>query len=131
MKTIRAIIIAAGVWIFGVTAFSLSYYLPVLNNLDLQANIVLALVLIPLAIFATKLYYKNPTDFSSYKVAIIMFLTLACLDALITVPYLMQPLGLGYSDFFLNASFWLIALEFLTVSILTGNLKKIHHANIN
>ena len=131
MKITRAIIIAMGIWVLGVTAFSLSYYFPLLNDLDLQSNLVLAIVLIPLAILGTKWYYKKSTDKKPFKVAIMMFLTLACLDALFTVPFLMQPIGLDYSDFFLDYSFWLIALEFIAVSTITGNLEKNRHVYIS
>lgn len=132
MKTIRAIIIAGGVWTLGVTAFSISYYIPLLNDPDLQANFVLAIVLIPLTIIGTKLYYKKPVVSTPINVAVIMLLTLISLDALITVPLIMQPLGLGYSDFFISYSFWLLAIEFLIVSIITGNLEKTNsHANFN
>lgn len=131
MKTIRAIFIAAGIWVLGVTAFSLSYYIPVLNDLDLQSNLVLAIVLIPLAIVGTKLYYKKPANVKPFMVAVIMFLTLGCLDALFTVPFLMKPIDLGYSDFFLDYSFWLIALEFLVTATISGHLEQKRHVYIH
>lgn len=132
MKITRAIIIAVGIWVLGVTAYSLSYDFPMLNDPDLQSNLVLAIVLIPLAILGSKLYYKKPSaDVKPFKVAVMMFLTLASLDALFTVPFLMKPVGLSYADFFLDYSFWLIALEFLAVSTITGNLEQNRHAYIS
>ena len=122
MKTIRAIVIGSGIWILAIIAFTLSFYLPFTENLVLQSNIVLSVTIIPLVIMGTKLYYKKYTNANPFLVGLILFATVAVLDALITVPFFMKPNGLGYSEFFISQSFWMIAIEFYTVALITGKL---------
>lgn len=122
MKTIRAIIIGIGIWITAIIAFIVSFSLPFTDNLELQSNIVLSIAIIPLVILGTKLYYKKYANANPFLVGLILFATVALLDALVTVPFFMMPNGLGYTDFFLSFSFWLIAAEFYTIAIITGKL---------
>lgn len=123
MKIIRAIIIGTGIWIAAIIAFTLSFYLPFTDNLELQSNIVLSVVIIPLVILGTKLYYKKYAKANPFLVGLILFASVATLDAIITVPFFMMPNGLGYVDFFISASFWLIAIEFYAIAVIIGTLK--------
>lgn len=47
MSKIRAIIIGGFIWILGSSFYAASYLFPFLEDLELQANIVLALAIIP------------------------------------------------------------------------------------
>ena len=115
MNSIKAIIIALLIWVVGVSFFSLSYAMPLLNNVELQANLTLAIILIPTVWVGTRLYYRWGKQIHGLKVGVIILLTLISMDALITVPYFIIPYGGSYQEFFGAASFWLIAMECLLV----------------
>ncbi len=113
MKKIKALWIAILIWILGVSAFSLIYMLPILEDPYLQANIGLALVVPFLVWRGSRLYYRNGATAHGLKLGLVMLLVSTSLDALITVPLLIIPFGGSYASFFGSTDFWLIALEFL------------------
>lgn len=115
MNSIKAIIIALLIWVVGVSFFLLSYAIPLLNNLELQANLTLAIILIPTVWVGTHFYYRWGKQMHGLKVGVIILLTLISMDALFTVPYFIIPYGGSYQAFFGAASFWLIAMECLLV----------------
>lgn len=123
MKTFRAISIGAIIWILGVSAFSLSFYVPVLENLELQANLVLLITVIPLVWFGAKQYYKKDNKTHGMWVGITFFGVAAILDALITVPLLIVPQGGNHYVFFSEPGFWLIGGVFITTAILYGHFR--------
>ena len=118
MKTMRAIITGIIIWILGVSAFIVSFYIPVLEDLELQSNLALALSIAPLAWLGAKNYYSKYPSTSGYYLGLIMVAVAIVLDALITVPFLVVPAGGSYVDFFGSSSFWLIALEYFLVVML-------------
>jgi hypothetical protein len=123
MKTIlRAIIIGAIIWIIGVSLYSLSFYIPIIENAELQANLILTLAVIPLVWFGAKAYYKKGNNTNGLLVGLTFFLTAAFLDAVITVPYLIIPNGGSYKQFFTDLGFWLIGLEFIVIAALYWHL---------
>ena len=118
MKTIRALLTALTVWIGGVGIFVASYYVPLMADPDLQANIALSLSLIPLGWLGSWSYYSKYNGPNGYFFGLIMVLTAVLLDALVTVPLLVLPQGGTYIDFFGATSFWFIALEYYLVVLL-------------
>ncbi|MDC6365704.1 MULTISPECIES: DUF5367 family protein [Flavobacteriaceae] len=123
MKTIRALLIGTLVWVLGVSAFSTIYELPLMEDRYLQANIGLALVVPPLVWMGAWLYYKKVEPMHGVKLGLLMLLTSATFDALITVPVLIAPFGGSYASFFGSADFWLIAFEFVLVAVLYWYIK--------
>ena len=123
MKFFRAVFIGLIIWIFGVGIFLLSYFMPFMDDLDFQANLVLSLAVIPLVWTGSWFYYKNDTTTHGLLVGLVLFLTSALMDALITVPYLMAPFGETHCSFFSAASFWLIAAEFVLTTVLFWNFR--------
>ncbi|TMU55720.1 DUF5367 family protein [Flagellimonas algicola] len=118
MKTIKTLGISIAIWILGVSAFTLIYELPITENRYVQANIGLALV-VPILVWAGAwLYYRKGSSTHGLKLGLAMLLVSASLDALITVPLLILPSGGSYASFFGSMDFWLIGLEFITVSAL-------------
>jgi hypothetical protein len=117
---LRAAIIGICIWILGVSVYSLSFYIPILENGELQANLALMASVIPLVWFGAKTYYEKATNPNGILLGLGFFLTAAVLDALITVPYLIIPHGGSYAQFFTDPGFWLIGLEFVIVSTLYG-----------
>ena len=123
MKTLKAILVGILVWVLGVSVFTLSYFIPVLEDLELQANILLALALIPFAWLGASIYYKNGDLSSGLKVGATMVLTAMVLDAIITVPILIIPYGGSYFGFFTAPSFWAIAAEYFVTIVLFWSLR--------
>jgi len=123
MKTFRAVIIGVIIWIFGVAAFSLSFYVSILENLELQANLALFIVVIPLVWFGAQQYYKKDNKTHGMWVGITFFGVAAILDALITVPLLVVPQGGNHYIFFSDPGFWLIGGVFITTAILYAHYK--------
>ncbi len=118
MKTIRAILTGTTVWILGVGVFITSFYIPIINDLELQANIALALCLAPLAVLGARNFYSRYPNESGYKLALVMVTTAVILDALITVPFLFIPAGGSYLSFFGSLGFWMIATEYFLAVML-------------
>ena len=115
MKTIRAITTAILIWILGVGIFISYFSVPLMQDPEFQANLTLALAMIPLAWFGAKFYYKKDQSLHGIKLGTIMVSIAILLDALITVPFLMIPQGGSYQEFFGSLSFWIIVLEYFSV----------------
>tara|TARA_R110002096_G_scaffold279497_1_gene473701 strand:+ start:202 stop:603 length:402 start_codon:yes stop_codon:yes gene_type:complete len=118
MKTKRAILLGIAIWIIAVLFYSISYYVPLLENADEQANVVLFIVVMPLVWFGCLYYYKKDNETHGLKVGQTMLLTSVALDALITVPFFIIPNGGSHYSFFTSLGFWIIAFEFLLVAVL-------------
>lgn len=117
MKTIKAIIIGGFIWILGASFYTASYFLPFLEDLELQANLVLAISLIPNAWLGARLYYKWEPNMSGFKFGVIAVITAILLDVIITVPFLIIPYGGTYERFFSAPAFWLIVVEYLLIIV--------------
>ncbi|WP_343487897.1 DUF5367 family protein [Allomuricauda sp. d1] len=128
MKTFRALCIGAIIWILGVTIYSLSFLVPVLENVEEQANLVLMVAVIPLMWYGAKQYYKTDNRTHGMWVGLTFFGVAAILDALITVPLLVVPNGGNHYVFFTDPGFWLIGGIFVTTPIIYRQLKGIGKA---
>jgi hypothetical protein len=115
MNKVRAIIIGSLIWILGASFYTASYFLPFLDNKELQADLVLAIAIIPNAWLGAKIYYRKGNRTHGFNVGFIVLLTAILLDGLITVPFFIIPNGGSYKNFFGAPSFWLIALEYFLV----------------
>jgi len=118
MKTKRAILLGIAIWIIAILFYSISYYVPILEDADNQANIVLFVVVMPLVWLGASYYYKKGSKTHGFIVGQTMLLTAVTLDALITVPLFIIPNGGNHYSFFTSLGFWIIAFEFLLVSAL-------------
>lgn len=116
MKQFRIIVIGIIIWIIGVSIYTLSFYIPILEDPELQANIFLSLGMLPVVWFGTKLYYRKKSTTKGYWLGLAFFLVAAALDALITVPFLIAPYGGTHYSFFIAIGFWLIGLEFVVMT---------------
>jgi hypothetical protein len=112
MSIVKVILTGFLVWFLGVSFYSISYFIPIIENIELQSNLILAITLIPNAWFGAKLYYRKGHKMSGAKLASSMLLVAVLLDIIITVPYLIIPYGGTYQSFFGGISFWLIAIEY-------------------
>jgi len=123
MKLTRIIGFGLLIWIIGVTLYTLSFYMPIIENAEQQANIWLSIVIIPVVWFGAKLYYKKGVNTHGIWVGLVFFIISGILDALITVPFTVLPYGGTYSDFFIDFGFWFIGLEFISTTTLYWYIK--------
>ncbi|WP_222981504.1 DUF5367 family protein [Flagellimonas meishanensis] len=118
MKIVRAIGIGTVIWALGVSFYSLSFLISILEDAQQQANLALFVIVMPLVWFGSKFYYKKDNRTHGYWIGQTFFLVAATLDALITVPFLVIPNGGNHYDFFTDMGFWLIGLEFIATTTL-------------
>ncbi len=123
-KFIFSIACAILIWILGVCSYLLSFDVPILDDTDLQANMVLALMLIPSACLGTYLFYRR-SYLKPYVLAMLSVFVIVILDACFTVPVFLIPIGIGYSEFFSDPKFYAIAIElFLIITLFGKHLTK-------
>ncbi|UJH66441.1 DUF5367 family protein [Allomuricauda sp. SCSIO 65647] len=118
MKIVRAIWVGVLIWFLGVLSFSISFYIPVMENTEQQANLILFIAIVPIVWLGSSLYYGKGIDTHGLKTGITFFFIAAALDALITVPMLVIPYGGSHYEFFTDIGFWLIGLEFVSTTVL-------------
>ena len=116
MKQLRTIGLGVIIWITGVSIYSVSFYIPILEDKEFQANILLSLGILPVVWFGAKQYYKKENAVKGYWLGLAFFLIAAVLDAVITVPFLIIPYGGTYYSFFTAGGFWLIGMELVLMT---------------
>lgn len=118
MKTITAIIVGTFIWFFGIMAYTSSFYIPIMENVEQQANLVL-LCMVPFIVWiGCYYYYKKGVPQHGLLTGGLFFLTAALLDTLITVPLLVLPNGGSYHQFFTDSFFWIIGVAFIATTVL-------------
>lgn len=115
MSKLKAVATGGLIWLLGAVCYTISYLVPVLDNPDLQANLVLGAVAIPNVWFGTHFYYIRKGNMHWLQLGVIILLTAICLDAMITVPFFIIPTGGSFQGFFGAPAFWLITAEVLLV----------------
>lgn len=123
MKTVRIISIGIVIWIIGVSLYTCSYYVPLLEDAEQQANIWLSIVIVPVVWLGAKLYYGKHINTNGFWLGLTFFIISGILDALITVPFTILPYGGSYNDFFIDFGFWFIGLEFIVTTTMYWYLK--------
>lgn len=118
MKVGRVVLSACLFWVSGVTFYVGSYFVPIMSNPELQANIVLYYVAPVLAPLAASFYFRDAENTSGVLVGTMMFAVAGSLDALITVPVFIIPYGGSYKTFYLDPGFWFIGLEVIATVLL-------------
>ncbi len=103
------------VYIIAIIAFVASYFYPVMDDADLQANYVLSFVIIPAAFIGAHIYYCKGHQTNGFVLGVAMFLIAIVMDASITVPFFIIPYGGDYISFFTDPGFWLIGVEYVSV----------------
>jgi hypothetical protein len=111
------------VYILGILAFVGSYFVPIMDDPDLQANIVLMAAIIPAACFGAYLYYQRGNTTHGFVLGFTMFSGAIVLDAIITVPVFIIPNGGNHLTFFGDPGFWLIGVEYVAVVAAYWKLK--------
>ena len=124
----HAIISALVVYILGILAFVGSYFTPIMDNPDLQANIVLMAAIIPAAYLGAWLYYRKGNTTHGFVLGSVLFSSAIVLDAIITVPVFIIPNGGSHLTFFGDPGFWLIGLEYVIVVAIHWKLRVMNQA---
>jgi len=119
----HALISSAAVYVIGILAFAGSYYVSFIQDADLQANIVLMLIMVPAAYFGAYLYYRKGHQTHGIVLGMAMFAGAIILDAVITVPLFIVPNGGNHLSFFADPGFWIIGLEYVTVVVVFWRLR--------
>ena len=118
MQTInlkRASISSLIIWILGVTAFVGSYYIPLMDNSDEQANWFLTVALIPAVLIGVYVYYRSSSRTNWLLLGGFMFFLTILLDAIITVPLFIIPAGGDHLSFFGDPGFWILGIEYMLI----------------
>ncbi|MTI41666.1 DUF5367 family protein [Fulvivirga lutimaris] len=126
----RAIISSIIVYVLLIPVFIGSFYVPILKDPDLQANLALMAAMLPAAYFAAHFYYRKGPKTNGLILGCFMFLMAIILDAVITVPVFIIPLGGDHLSFFSDISFWLIGLEYIAVIAGYWRFKMVKTANV-
>ncbi|MEQ8576397.1 MAG: DUF5367 family protein [Fulvivirga sp.] len=113
----RAIVSSIIVYVLLIPVFIGSFYVPIMNDPDLQANLALMMAMLPAAYFAAHIYYREGLKTNGLVLGGFMFLMAIILDAVITVPVFIIPLGGDHLSFFSDISFWLVGLEYIAVIV--------------
>ncbi|TDK47979.1 DUF5367 family protein [Algoriphagus formosus] len=118
MKTLnikKASISALIIWLIGVSAFIGSYLIPLMDNLDEQANWFLTLALIPAILIGVHFYYRKSNRTNWLSLGGFMFFITILLDAIVTVPLFIIPAGGSHLSFFGDPGFWILGIEYMLV----------------
>ena len=126
----HAIISSLVVYVLGILAFVGSYFVPVMEDPELQANIVLMAVIIPAAYLGAYLYYRRGNSTHGFVLGSVMFSSAIVLDAIITVPVFIIPNGGNHLTFFGDPGFWLIGFVYVAVVAAFWKLKVVKQAQV-
>jgi hypothetical protein len=122
----HAAISSVVVYILGILAYVGSFFIPIMNDPELQANLVLMIAIIPAAYFGAHIYYQKSHDTNGFVLGLSMFSAAIILDAMITVPLFIIPNGGNHLSFFGDPGFWLIGLEYISIVIAYWRFKVVH-----
>ena len=115
-QILRAILIGALLWVIIFVEWSVMVFTPILKDLGNWQYLIHFFILIPIVLFGASYYYKNKNKVNGFLLGLIMMLTAAVLDAIITVPLITIPQGVGYLEFFFSTHGIFFSIEFVIIS---------------
>lgn len=116
----KAGISALIIWVIGVSAFVGSYYIPLMDNLDEQANWFLTGALIPATMIGVSVYYRKSRRTNGLLLGGFMFFLTMLLDAMITVPLFIIPAGGSHLSFFGDPGFWILGMVYVLLVVIAN-----------
>ncbi|MEM9324857.1 MAG: DUF5367 family protein [Bacteroidota bacterium] len=119
-----AFIAALIVQVLGVSAFVASHFVQIMSDAELQANLALALTLIPAVTLGAHTYYRQGHQTNPAALGTAMFAIAIILDALITVPLLVIPAGGDHASFFGDPGFWIIGVLYVSIVVLYHKVRR-------
>ncbi len=123
MKVVRTIASGAMIWVFIFCTFTIMSFIPVVQKSEVQQNLILYVVLIPIVIFWAKFYYKKGDKTNGLLLGGIMALVGLVLDFFITVPVVIVPQGGNYMSFYANPLLWITTIEFILITYFYWKMK--------
>jgi hypothetical protein len=124
MKTGRAILSGALIWLLVLILFGVMDAVPATHHSQLLQAIIVCVSIIPFSLLGARIYYKTGDRSRGLSVGLVMVGTALLLDALITVPLVEQPYhNIDHYQFFTNPLLWTIVIEDLLVIWLYYKMK--------
>lgn len=123
MKVARTITSGAMIWVLIFITFTIMSFIPVVKNSEIQQNLILYILLIPIVIFGAKFYYKKGDKTNGLIIGGTMAVIGLLLDALITVPFVIIPHSGSYVSFFINPLLWITTIEFILITYFYWKIK--------
>ncbi|MEM6632074.1 MAG: DUF5367 family protein [Bacteroidota bacterium] len=111
-------------YLLGVSAFLGSFFVPIMSDPEVQANLVLGIAIIPASMLGARYYYRKRYETHGFILGASMFVVTIMLDALITVPLFVIPAGGNHISFFTDPGFWLIGLEYILTVVIYWRIHK-------
>ncbi len=116
MKIIRAIVSGIIIWVLIFAVFTVMSFIPVIKDSELQQNMLLWIILIPITLLGLRFYYKKDFKTNGLLLGVIIVATSLILDALITLPYVIIPNNGNYYDFFTSPFLLITIIEIIIVT---------------
>lgn len=117
---------SATVYVLGITAYVGSFFVPLMENAELQANVVLMVAIVPAATFGAHLYYRKGHTTHGLALGGMMFIGAMILDTVITVPVFIIPSGGDHLSFFSDPGFWLIGIVYVITVAAYAKFKTVY-----
>ena len=114
------------VYVIGIAAYLGSFFIPVMEDQEFQANLVLMVAIVPAALLGARNYYAKGYTTNGLLLGVTMFLGAMILDACITVPVFIIPSGGSHLSFFGDPGFWFIAIEYVSIVVAYSRFKFLH-----
>jgi hypothetical protein len=123
MKIVRAIVSGIIIWVSIFIVFTIMSFIPVIKDSEIQQNMLLWVVLIPIVLFGVSFYYKKEMYTNGLLLGLVVVTVSLILDALITVPLVIIPHGGSYNSFFASPLLLVTVVEILLISFLFWKTK--------
>lgn len=123
MKVSRAILSGIIIWVLIFVSFTVMSFIPVIKDSELQQNLILYIILLPIVIIGAKFYYKKGSKANGLLLGLLISITGLLLDAIITIPVVIIPHGGDYMSFYLDPLLWGIIAEFILITYFYWKVK--------
>ena len=115
MKVVRVIVSGVLIWALIFIAFTLMSFIPLIKESELQQNLILYILLVPIVFLGATFYYKKGSKTNGFFVGVVMTIIGLIIDTFITVPFVIIPQHGTYSSFFINPLLWITSIEFILI----------------
>lgn len=120
MKLVHILKAALIVWSLVFTTFMI---LDLAKLKGTQQNLIAGILTILYAYVAATWYYKKGDTSHGIIIGLLMTPIILILDAIITIPFIMMPVNIGYADFYTDYMLWVLVAENILVSYLYWQFK--------
>ena len=118
MNKFRAILSGSILWLMVFSLYTIIRFIPIFKESLLMQNSLIFTFVVLFIYIAVKFHYKNGNNLNPILLAAIMSVTSLLWDALITIPYVLLPEGVGYMAFYTNYFLWIMVVEIFIFTLL-------------